>query len=295
MAFVRADEFQFGFLLLSSTSVFQLGFGSGRTFFKSPNIAKPCSLAVMLTDPILRKNLHMRLLTLIYLLAYLTSCNAQQQSNSKNQGIDTAKLFDPSRENDGIAKIVETRNAIILQKDFYDIILGDNEYPIVEKEKVAQFLLDSSKVISKKKFYIITDSSKSFKDIVDIIDIVKSSKIEKYQVFNLQTRVKPPPIELLVKAPTSVSNKFDLKDSTYLKIYLQKSNYKVSFLANSLTSNDINQIDNFIVTNKPQIDAHKILVIGTQNVSIEKFKAVREVLKKYEYFKFSLVTEPNDD
>jgi hypothetical protein len=41
MAFVRADEFQFGFLLLSSSSVFQLGFGSGRTFFKFPNIAKP--------------------------------------------------------------------------------------------------------------------------------------------------------------------------------------------------------------------------------------------------------------
>jgi hypothetical protein len=49
VAFVRADEFQFGFLLLSSSSVFQLGFGSGRTFFKFPNIAKPCSLAVIMT------------------------------------------------------------------------------------------------------------------------------------------------------------------------------------------------------------------------------------------------------
>jgi hypothetical protein len=37
---VRADEFQFSFLLLSSSSVFQLGFSSGRTFFKSPNLHK---------------------------------------------------------------------------------------------------------------------------------------------------------------------------------------------------------------------------------------------------------------
>jgi RNA polymerase sigma-70 factor, ECF subfamily len=48
MAFVRADEFQFGFLLLSSTIVFQFGFGSGRMFFKFPNIAKPCSLGAIL-------------------------------------------------------------------------------------------------------------------------------------------------------------------------------------------------------------------------------------------------------
>jgi hypothetical protein len=38
------DVFQFSFLLLSSSSVFQFGFSSGRTIFKSPNNAKPCSL-----------------------------------------------------------------------------------------------------------------------------------------------------------------------------------------------------------------------------------------------------------
>ena len=35
------DRILFGFLLLSSSSVFQSGFSSGRTFFKSPNNAKP--------------------------------------------------------------------------------------------------------------------------------------------------------------------------------------------------------------------------------------------------------------
>jgi hypothetical protein len=38
------DRILFGFLLLSSSSVFLSGFSSGRTFFKSPNNAKPCPL-----------------------------------------------------------------------------------------------------------------------------------------------------------------------------------------------------------------------------------------------------------
>jgi hypothetical protein len=40
-AAVRAEVFQFSFLFLSSSSVFQLGSGSGRKIFKFPNIAKP--------------------------------------------------------------------------------------------------------------------------------------------------------------------------------------------------------------------------------------------------------------
>jgi hypothetical protein len=37
-AAVRAEVFQFSFLFLSSSSVFQLGSGSGRKIFKSPDI-----------------------------------------------------------------------------------------------------------------------------------------------------------------------------------------------------------------------------------------------------------------
>jgi hypothetical protein len=40
-ASVRAEVFQCSFLFLSSSSVFQLGSGSGQKIFKSPNIAKP--------------------------------------------------------------------------------------------------------------------------------------------------------------------------------------------------------------------------------------------------------------
>jgi hypothetical protein len=46
-AAVQEEVFQFSFLLLSSSSVFQLGSGSRRKISKSPNIAKPYSLAVI--------------------------------------------------------------------------------------------------------------------------------------------------------------------------------------------------------------------------------------------------------
>lgn len=41
--FVRSDEFQFGFLLLTSTLYFQLGSGSGLDVIKYPTCSNTCS------------------------------------------------------------------------------------------------------------------------------------------------------------------------------------------------------------------------------------------------------------
>jgi len=46
-AVVRAGQASVGFWLLSCTFVFQSAAVPGLTFFKSPNIAKPCSLAAI--------------------------------------------------------------------------------------------------------------------------------------------------------------------------------------------------------------------------------------------------------
>jgi hypothetical protein len=42
--FVPADEYQFGFLLLTSTLVFQLGSGSGLDVIKYPTCSNTCPL-----------------------------------------------------------------------------------------------------------------------------------------------------------------------------------------------------------------------------------------------------------
>ena len=48
------DGMLFGFLLLSSSSVFQLGFGSGRKEFYFPTFAKPCPLCATLLNTLLK-------------------------------------------------------------------------------------------------------------------------------------------------------------------------------------------------------------------------------------------------
>jgi hypothetical protein len=52
-----AEVFQCSFLFLSSSSVFQLGSGSGQKNFKFPNIAKPYRwLQAFLNTPIIKPN-----------------------------------------------------------------------------------------------------------------------------------------------------------------------------------------------------------------------------------------------
>jgi hypothetical protein len=101
VAFVRADEFQFGFLLLSSSAVFQLGFGSGRTFFKFPNIAKPCSLAVIVKRHTTNFEMKKNICSLLFVFSLLTGCLTNKKvSSNKNYTykLDTLTLFDESRK-----------------------------------------------------------------------------------------------------------------------------------------------------------------------------------------------------
>lgn len=227
----------------------------------------------------------MKRLTSICLVVCLASCNAQQQ---KNQRIDTAKLFDPSNSNDGIEKIIETKNAIVLQKDFYDIILGDNDFPIVGKEKVAKFLNDSFAIIGRKKFYILINNSKPFKDIVDVIDMVKAAKIPNYQVYNLETQIEPP-AKVEVVAPTSIAYKAEPIDPSYLKMKLTKNGYEISLLSDSLKTGEIKKVDNFLLENLEKIDKNKVFIYKNLNISNDEFNKLMAILKKHEIFKFLLM------
>lgn len=100
------------------------------------------------------------------------------------------------------------------------------------------------------------------------------------------------PEAVIVKAPTSVSKKITPNDSAYLKIKIGTQNFNISLLNSSLSTNDINNIDKFISANENKIDKNKIVVIGQSAVTFHRFKALKEVLKKHELYRFTLVTEP---
>ncbi len=100
------------------------------------------------------------------------------------------------------------------------------------------------------------------------------------------------PEAVIVKAPTSVSKKITPNDSTCLKIKIGTQSFNISLLNSSLSTNDINNIDKFISANENKIDKNKIVVIGQSAVTFHRFKALKEVLKKHELYRFTLVTEP---
>ena len=103
-------------------------------------------------------------------------------------------------------------------------------------------------------------------------------------------QVKPPDV-IKVDTPRSVSVKIDPNDSTYLRICLDSINFKISLLNDSLLTDEIRNIDNFISVNKERINRDKIMVAGQPNVNYARFKDLYEILKKYELYRFKLVVE----
>ena len=99
------------------------------------------------------------------------------------------------------------------------------------------------------------------------------------------------PDAIKVDTPRSVSVKIDPEDSTYLRIYLDSINFKISLLNDSLLTGDIRNITNLISINKERINRDKIIVAGQPNVNYARFKVLYGILKKYELYRFKLVVE----
>ena len=225
----------------------------------------------------------------------MTSCKSQNTYLKAAQTIDTLKLFNPKGIDDGIQKIVSEKNCILLQPEFYQIYFNEREHKIFQKIKLGKFFLDSSKIIRQKKFFIVIDSSRKFEEINELISFIKNAGIEDYQVFNIQKKIiLSSPEPLIVQTPTSVSKKINPNDSACLKISLKNETFKISFHNDTLSTNDIKKIDKFISENKLEINPNKILLITDNDFKMDKFKELKEVLKKYEYFKFSIVTTKED-
>jgi len=103
-------------------------------------------------------------------------------------------------------------------------------------------------------------------------------------------QMKSPDV-IKVDTPRSVSVKIDPEDSTYLRIYLDSINFKISLLNDSLLTGDIRNITNLISINKERINRDKIIVAGQPNVNYARFKVLYGILKKYELYRFKLVVE----
>ena len=227
------------------------------------------------------------------LIICLYSCNGQNSEYKIGRVTDTAKLFNPFGINDGIEKIVSEKNAILFQPGYYQIALNEKQYNISDKNKLQKFISDSVSSLKRKKFFIIIDSSKSFNEIVEVIELIKKSKIENYQVFNLQSK-NIIPKAIVVESPQFSSVRIK-HDSTYLDIFIKAKEYEIKMGKDSLITKNISEIDKFISSRRERIKEDKILIKSDSDVGIDKFRIFKNLLKKNNIYRFRIVSIPMTD
>jgi len=224
------------------------------------------------------------------LLFFMTSCYGQQNPNQPIQ-IDTVKLFDPKPQADNpFGDTSMFQHCLIIQPGFFGLALSGQQHKINNIAELKEFVKKNSSNISRQRFYIVCDSSTSFKKIVDVIDFVKSTKIDNYRVINIQSYFKPSePIK--IQTPTIVTKTIDRNDSTYFNIEIAENDYQVSFLNKRTTFKTSKQLDQFVSENKGSIDKQKILITSTSKTQYERLKPVIEILKQNDFIKFQMVSK----
>jgi biopolymer transport protein ExbD len=93
-----------------------------------------------------------------------------------------------------------------------------------------------------------------------------------------------------ISPPTSVTTKATQLDSSYLKIEIEKTDYKISLLNDSLSTNTPERIDEFISTNKDKISEDKIILSGDANEPYDRVDKILQIFKKYKMYRFKLLT-----
>jgi Family of unknown function (DUF5694) len=147
-AAVRAEVFQCSFLFLSSSSVFQLGSGSGRKIFKFPNIAKPYRWWHFFDNSQIDKT-YMTIYKRLFIIFLFCTTHSVIAQNIKYAD-----------------------DFLVANKDSLPKVL------LVGTFHFEYYNLDAHKVDKDKQIDILTDQKqKELKELLDYISIFKPTKI----------------------------------------------------------------------------------------------------------------------
>jgi len=226
---------------------------------------------------------------LLSLILFATSCSGQQNSNTQVQ-IDTAKLFDPKQEPVDYSSTDMFKNFVLLNQQPFALTIQGKQFQIKSDKELFNKIQEDKAQVVKSKFYIIVDSSFAFSKIVDIIDNMKNSGVTNYKVINFDSYFKPSE-PITIEQTTITTKTVDVNDSSYFSLTILNDSFVANFLNNKKVFKSSSEVDRFIQDNKTLINPNKILIIGGAKVSYEKMKPILEILKKYEYYKFQMVTK----
>ncbi len=229
---------------------------------------------------------------LLFLLPFIISCCKGQSSTNQNPTIDTASLFNPKKE---LTEDLSTQSfsfaknsILVLSNDFYGFRLNNELFEVVKSDSLIKLINSNKTQILSKRFYIYTDSSVSFNDILYVIKNLKTIGIENYRVINSQSYFNDPRTLSSIAIP--IKNISPKIDSSYLILKSSENKIDVKFLNVDTTLQTTKDLDAFFDANKSKILNDKIVLDFEINSSKELYKSVKEILKKYNYTKFRIKT-----
>jgi biopolymer transport protein ExbD len=231
---------------------------------------------------------------LFVLIVFAVSCSSAQTKDAQTH-IDTAKLFDPYPEPESSYSAQDElmfKNAIALFKPGFTTIYFGKENTFTLEDEVSNYFKKNADSIRQNKFFLIIDSNTKFEKTVSVINLLKKNKIDNYRVINFQEHFAPSATPVAVTPTTITTKPADEDEGLYFSISILNTGFKTKLQNKTTLLKNASELDKFIETNKPAIDSLKIRIIRDKNTPYNQFKPVLDVLKKHEYFKFSLITDP---
>lgn len=173
-------------------------------------------------------------------------------------------------------------NNCILLPDKYTINTSGKHVRVEEWKEVDSVIEAYKKDISKRRFFVISDSHTSYGEIIRLLSILKDAHISNYRVMNLGTTFQQD-----VPVPSAAVQV--IYDASYLMIHLlHEGSYQVTFRNDTLACNTTEQLDSFITAKQPVIDGNKLVLTAADKTLYSAFKPVIDVLKKHDYWQFQV-------
>ena len=224
------------------------------------------------------------------LLFGLTSCKGQQ---AKTKETSTESLYfnepkpEPIDKNLNLHEVY--KNCIAFKIDKNIVVLNKRQSILRKGKEFEYFISNHSFEFKKQKIYILYDSTIKYSEIVNLLDLFLTLKIKNFEIVDTDLYLKPEE-PLVVDLPKSVAKEIHY-DSTDFIITILDNSINIDLLKRTQQLKNPNELDIFIQKNSKSIDPLKIYLKSKASLPYDRFKDVKNILKRHEFYKFKIIVE----
>ena len=192
----------------------------------------------------------------------------------------------PDTTNDGYDEKKIFRNTIAITDYNNVVVFNETQTFLTKGKEFDNFIKVNSSELKKHKLYIVHYEEIKIAEIFTVIELLKKEGIDNYKVIKLETFPLAEP--LAVAEPSITKTETNLYSAENFVIEMFKDSIKLHLLGKATNIKSKIELDSFISRNKKVIDKLNIYMRGKSDLVYDRFKLVKSVLKKYEYFKFQI-------